>query len=113
MGDDLLSQFGFQPYSQEFYIPLEFEDSMFDYMDGQGVDISFKKCQTYDDYFEWYGKKYPDYGEDIWKMLSLNMVGIKPTKKDAADGVRKWVKDVKTEELKMHKIYKDVEIEFK
>ena len=111
--DDFLSQFGFEPYSEEFYIPLEFDDKMFDYMDSQGVDISFKNCESYDDYLMWYSKRYPDYGEDIWKMLSLNMVGIKPTKQGAREGVRKWAKSVKADESRMIKIYKEVEIDFK
>jgi hypothetical protein len=110
---DILSDFGFQPYSEEFYIPLEFDESMFDYKDGQGVDISFLRCESYEDYFNWYAIKYPDYGENLWEMLAKNMLGIKVSRQEARDGVRKWSKEMKVEAGKMKVEYKDVELQFK
>lgn len=111
--EDLLSCFGFEPYAEEFYIPLDFDETMFDYKDVHGVDISFRNCQTYQEYFDWYQSKYPDYGEHLWDMLAKNMMGIKVSRQEAREGYRRWEKEKKIEEGKMKKIYQDVQVQFK
>jgi hypothetical protein len=56
--------------SEELGHNFELDVSQFNYQNLDGIDFTYLECETWDDYYNYYQNKHPDYGKDLWKGLA-------------------------------------------